>query len=289
MIEPTLVWNEQAQLGEGPIWVKDRLYWIDIIGRRLHAWTPLTRSRQTWQLANTPGTVVPRARGGLLIADDQGFTCFDPETGTQSHLATPPGFSKTGRMNDGKCDPAGRFWGGTMPLEWGEDSGLLYRLDASHKSDVMLTGIQCSNGIAWSGDKSRMFYIDTPTRCIDAFDYDHESGSISNRRTVVHIKDGKGMPDGMAIDSEDRLWVGMWDGSSVRCYDPDKGKEIERIEVPALNVTACAFGGQHLDELYITTARVECDVDDLERFPECGSLFMCKPGVRGVDAHAFAG
>jgi len=288
-MKATLLWNAQAELGEGPIWHDGRLLWVDIAQKHLHTWKPDGEVKRTIALDFEPGTVVPCSDGGILIADTCGFVLYSEAFEEQIRLSEPPEFERTGRMNDGKCDPAGRFWVGTMPLNWGEDSGLLYCLDRAQDCQVVERGIQCSNGLAWSADMKCMYYIDTPTRCIDAFDYDLASGRVGNRRTVVKVPEHHGMPDGMTIDEAGRLWVGMWGGWSVRCYDPDTGAEVASVSVPAPNVTACAFGGSDLSQLFITTARIDLDEDTLKKAPDAGGLFVCEPGVKGVEAFAYRG
>lgn len=146
----------------------------------------------------------------------------------------------------------------------------------------MLSDIAISNGIVWTSDRSTMYYIDSPTRRVDAFDYHPDTGEISNRRTAFEIPDGLGYPDGMSIDAEDRLWVALWNGWSVVRFDPQNGKLLDRIELPVANVTACAFGGPELNELYITTARKGTSDEELEKQPHAGGLFRVKVDVRGT-------
>jgi sugar lactone lactonase YvrE len=148
----------------------------------------------------------------------------------------------------------------------------------------MLDSVSISNGIVWTRDKKTMYYNDTPTGTVQAFDYDNKTGVISNRRVVIRIPRGGGGPDGMTIDSEDKLWIALWGSGTVCRYDPIAGEKMQTVKVPAPNVSSCAFGGKNLETLYITTARAWVNADKLKEFPLSGGLFSVKPGVRGVPA-----
>ena len=163
----------------------------------------------------------------------------------------------------------------------------LYRVDPDGKATKMLDSITISNGIVWTSDRKTMYYIDTPTRQIRAYDYDNASGNISNERVAVNVPDTLGFPDGMAIDEEDMLWVGMWNGDCVARFNPKTGQLVSKIEVPAHNVTACAFGGENLDTLYITTASLDMTEEERLRYPDAGSIFKAVPGVKGVRSPFF--
>jgi sugar lactone lactonase YvrE len=188
-------------------------------------------------------------------------------------------------MNDGACDSRGRFWAGTMHLDCVTCAGSLYRLDVTGEVHVMCRDVTISNGIAWSPDDSLMYYVDTPTLGIDAFDYEPETGAIAGRRRIATIEDGAGSPDGLVVDAEGCIWVALWEGWALRRYGPD-GTHLATVEVPASRVTKPAFGGESLTDLYITTARPE-EPDAAQ--PHAGGLFLARPGVRGLAAHAFNG
>jgi sugar lactone lactonase YvrE len=237
------------------------------------------------------GTIVRRASGGCLLALENGFAAFDPDTGELDFLVDPEADLPDNRFNDGKCDPAGRFWAGTMSLSHKPRplTGSLYSLDAEGRVQTHLTGIGVSNGIVWTSDASTMYYIDTVTRCVDAFDFDNQKGEISNRRSIVNVPDELGSPDGMAIDAEDKIWVAFYGGWCVARFDPATGKMVAQIKMPVSNVTACAFGGPDLDLLYITTARQGLDEAALAEQPQAGDLFAAQPGVPGVETPMYAG
>ena len=163
-------------------------------------------------------------------------------------------------------------------------SGALYSLDANHHATRHLSDVGISNGIVWTSDARTMYFIDTLDQRIDAFDYDLEQGTVKNRRSVIEVPKEFGSPDGMAIDAEDMLWVAIWGGNCVVRYDPHAGVEIGRVEAPASNVTACAFGGPQLNRIYITTAQLGLAPEALASQPEAGNLFVTEPGVTGVSA-----
>jgi sugar lactone lactonase YvrE len=187
-------------------------------------------------------------------------------------------------MNDGEVDPSGRFWAGTMELGAAPGRGSLYRLGPRGEVTRVLAGVSISNGLGWSPDERTLYYIDSPTQRIDAYDYDRSSGAIANRRTVAEIDPASGLPDGLAVDAEGCLWVALWGGSSLHRYTPD-GRLDRAVALPVSQVTSCAFGGPDLDELYVTSAWVGLE----EREPAAGGLFRLRPGVRGLPARRFAG
>jgi sugar lactone lactonase YvrE len=223
-----------------------------------------------------------------MLAIKSGFASLDLNT-EKVTLIVDPEKRPENRFNDGKCDPMGRFWAGSLEYKELSPAGCLWRLDANLTVHRMLDGIFASNGIVWTSDKETMYYTDSHTLRIDAFDYDNESGNISNRRAAVTCTKADGYPDGMAIDAEDKLWVAHWDGNSVKRWDPKTGKLLRKIEFPATRVTSCAFGGPNFDQLYVTTATTGVDPAVLAKYPNAGGLFRVDPGVRGVPTFEFAG
>jgi sugar lactone lactonase YvrE len=199
-------------------------------------------------------------------------------------LVSPEKELTRNRFNDGKCDPAGRFWVGSMGPRY---QASLYRITANGTCDKMVDSVTISNGIVWTADKKTMYYIDTNTGEVRAFDYDNSTGDIANSRVVIKFPSGIGMPDGMSIDAEGMLWIAHWGGYCVGRWNPATGKMIAKIEVPAPNVTSCAFSGKNLDVLYITTASTGMSANDLIKYPDSGKLFVANPGVKGVKANLF--
>ena len=279
--------STRATLGEGAIWYGDKLYWVDITEKRVYIYDPKANSERVIQLDSMVGTVVPRQGGGLAVAIQTGFALLDPDTGKVTPIVDPEADKPHTRFNDGKCDPKGRFWAGTMALSEGPRQGALYVLDGKGNVRKMVDGVSISNGICWSHDAKTMYYIDTPTYQVVAYDYDNETGDISNPRTVIEFDRDEGAPDGMTIDERGYLWIAMWGGYSVVCHDPNTGKRHAKVDVPARNVTSCAFGGDDLSDLYITSARQGNTPEQLKDQPYAGGLFRVKVGVRGVPAFAF--
>ncbi len=191
-------------------------------------------------------------------------------------------------MNDGKVDPSGRFWAGSMAKDERAGAGTLYRLDPDRSVTPMVDGLTIPNGLDWSADGRTMFYIDTTTNRVDAFDYDDAAGTIAGRRPAVLVDPGRGFPDGMTLDAEGFLWVALFDGWGVHRYAPD-GRLDRRIEVPAAQVTSVAFGGRDYDELYITTGQEGFPAGGLPGQPHAGGVFRCRPGVRGRPPNRFGG
>jgi len=287
--EVELVIDSKSELGEGAIWNyrTGELMWVNIKGKILNFYNPVSGLNKEMLTGQMVGTVVPAESGQVLVALQNGIYSLDPETGTKKLLADPEADKPDNRFNDGKCDPAGRLWAGTMSLVGAKQAGALYRFDPDTSIHKMVDGVGTSNGIVWSADKTKMYYIDTPTRQVMGYDYDNETGDISHPKVAVEIPEGAGYPDGMTIDEEDHLWVALWGGSAVACFNPENGELVRKIEVPAKNVTSCAFGGNDLGTLYITTARESTSDEDLQKFPHAGGVFKIRPGVKGVKAFFF--
>jgi sugar lactone lactonase YvrE len=291
IIEAQLALDAKATLGEGPCWDARRrsLYWVDIEENKLHRYDPAKGEDRAFQVGQPVGAAVVRESGGVLLALQQGFYAFDPDTETIAHLSDPELHLPENRFNDGKVDPAGRFWAGTMAMCEAPDCGSLYRLDTDLTVHRKIESVSISNGLAWSPDERVMYYVDSPTRVVAAFDYDKDSGEIANRRVVIQIPDGMGFPDGMCIDEEGMLWIALWDGAMVGRWNPANGELLGKIPLPVSRPTSCVFGGEDLDELYITSARTRLDEKTLAAQPFAGGLFKCRPGVRGGPAWNFAG
>ena len=284
-----LVLDAKTILGEGSIWhpKENKLYWIDIEGKSLHIYDPVTKEDKQFPLGSRVGTVVLLQAGGAIVALQSSIQKIDTKTGKLSFLTNPLPDTVNLRYNDGKCDPAGRFWVGTMALDSRRRGAVLYRMDKDKSIHQMLDSVTISNGIVWTADKKTMYYNDTPTGTIQGFDYNDKTGEIANRRVVVRISKGGGGPDGMTIDADGNLWVALWGSGTVGKFDPISGELLQKVIVPAPNVTSCAFGGKNLETLYITTARAGMNADKLKEFPLSGGLFSVKPGVHVVPAEFY--
>lgn len=286
-----LVLDTQSSLGEGAIWNyrTAELIWVDINSQILNIYNPYLNFNRELLTGQMIGTVVPAESGNLIVALEKGFYQLDPSTGSKAYIANPEAGILGNRFNDGKCDPAGRFWAGTMNKRGKTGAGALYRLDPDSTVHKMIDKVSVSNGICWSPDNKTMYYIDTPTRKVVAWDYENATGNIGNPKTVIEVPAEMGYPDGMTIDEQGNLWIALWNGSAVGCWDPVTGDLLRKIKVPALNVTSCAFGDNDLGTLYITTAREGTGEKDLEKYPHAGGVFKVRPGVKGVEAFLFRG
>jgi sugar lactone lactonase YvrE len=284
---PEVAVRRVSQLGEGSLWDAglERLLWVDIMQHRVMLYDPATGTNLELDVGGEVGTVVVARNGKLVAALADRLAVVDVDSGQVSDLVRLGPRREGHRCNDGKCDPRGRLWVGTMGPA---GAAALYCVDSDLTVSRRLDGVTVSNGLAWNRAATRFYYVDTPTHRVDEFDYDVETGQIAHRRTVVEIPPDQGAPDGMTIDDEDRLWVALWGGSSVIRLDPASGRVLERIELPVCNVTSCAFGGPELDRLYVTTARAGTDAAVLDARPESGSLFRVQVSARGVLGHRFA-
>ena len=291
LTEAKLVIESNSPLGEGPIWDRKTqvLWWVDILEGLVHRHDPADGANQSWSVEQMIGTIVTAQDGRLVIAAEKGFHWFDPETGNIELIVEPEPDKPQNRFNDGKCDPAGRLWAGTMPISEEGNSGILYCLHPDGKAETKQTGYAIPNGIVWNDEATIMYHIDSPTRRVDAWDYDNSTGSISNRRAVYHVQQKGAFPDGMAMDVEGKIWLALWGGWAVIRFDPVNGEELERIPVPVSRTSACAFGGPNLDTLFITTAKKDITPDELEKEPLAGCVFKTNPGVCGQPPVSFAG
>ena len=220
------------------------LYWVDILSSLLYIYDPATGENRALDVGRHVGTVVTRASGGLMLAVREGFASFDLETQEMTLIANTEAHITGNRFNDGKCDPGGRFWAGTMAYENPTNQGSLYRLDTDLSVHRIFGDVAISNGIIWSLDHTTMYYIDTLRKNVRAFDYADDTGDISNERVIINVPEEIGMPDGMAIDSEGMLWVAHYGGSCVSRWNPNTAQLLLKIDLPVTQVTACAFGGR---------------------------------------------
>lgn len=285
------VFQARAQLGEGPSWIPwlRKVLWIDIEQSRVHLFDPVSRSNQTFDIGCHVGCAVPGANGNVFVATAKGFGELDLHSGRLSWITHPEAHLPGNRFNDGKADPAGRLWAGSLAYSEAAGAAGLYLLDENRQARRVLDGITISNGLAWTADHRTFYYIDTPTMKVEAFDFDKSTSAISARRTVITVPEGVGYPDGMAIDREGMLWIGMWDGWSVQRWNPRTGERLAKIELPVARVTACCFGGENLDELYLTTASTRLDAAALAGQPLAGGLFRVRVGVQGYAPFEYRG
>lgn len=286
-----LVIDTRAELGEGPVWDGDTgtLYWVDIERGQLHAYQPEGEADRVWDVGCKIGAAVPREAGGLILATADGFELLDLESSQKTPLADPESDRPDNRFNDGKCDPQGRFWAGTLSMVREPRAGSLYVLEANHAVRLIFDGVTTSNGLGWSPDGLTMYYIDTPTMMVRAFDFNGIAGAISNERVAVQFPVGVGRPDGMTVDADGMLWIAHWDGGRVTRWDPGTGKLLDTVMLPVDRVTSCTFGGSDLNTLFITTASHGLNEAQLSEQSHAGGLFAIHPPIGGLPANGYAG
>ena len=277
-ITAELAYDGKAELAEGPVWHEGALWWVDIFAgtlNRLDSSTGINSSRSTGDFL---GAAVPTSRGDWLLARRHQIVRMDWWTGQAETLATLDGPQHRLRFNDGKCDPRGRFLVGTMHRDSKPGTAALHQFSGG-RLKPMLDGITISNGMDWSPDGTRFYYADSPTGRVDVFDYDPATGAMANRRPLIKVR--KGVPDGLCCDRDGNIWLALWEGGAVACFDGQSGALLERIKLPVDKVTSCCFGGDKLDRLFITTAwegntRARRDAE-----PLAGGIFVAQPGVSG--------
>ena len=288
-VSPELVVDLRAELGEGPLWDdwRERLLFVDIMRGHVHEFDPVTKSDRVLDVAEPVGAVALTMKGDWLIATKTGFWRLDPESGRKSIIAAVEDDQLNNRMNDGYVDRRGRFWAGTMGMGVRE-RGSLYRLDPDGTVTQMLTHVSTSNGIDWSPDDRLMYYVDTPTRQIDCFDFDDASGTIRNRRPFVRFPTGTGRPDGLVVDADGHVWVALWNGGAVQRYAPDGRLEAD-IRFPVTLTTKCAFAGSDRRDVYVTSAWIDLTAEERVSQPMAGGVFRLRPGPAGQPSRRFAG
>lgn len=291
MVDVACVLDVRARLGECPIWCaeENRLYWADLNGRTINRFDPLTGTNEVTSVPAQVGSFALREKGGLVVALRSGFHLFDLATAMLEPIADPETHLPVNRFNDGRCDPAGRFWAGTMrdPQDPNLREGSLYRLGVDRSVSRMVDGIGTSNGLAFSPDRRTMYFADSSVQVqtIWAFDFDAATGTIANRRVFATTHDLPGRPDGACVDQEGCYWSANVYGWQVVRYAPD-GRVIQTIPVPVEKPSMVAFGGPRLDVLYITSIR---DTTTAGGQPQAGSLFACEPGARGLPEPRYQG
>jgi sugar lactone lactonase YvrE len=287
---PDLAFDGRATLGEGPVWDEEqqRLVWLDILPGLVHRFDPVTGSDAVFRAGKPVGSAGLRHGGGLVLAVEDGFALLDPGWRRLDQVAVIEHPGPPARFNEGRCDPAGRFLAGTMAYDLTPGAGSVYRLGPDLAVTKLWDGVTISNGLAWTADGATLYYIDSPTQGVDAFDYDAGTGRLGNRRRVLDIPAAAGLPDGMTIDTDGCLWVALYGGSAVHRYTPD-GRLDAVLSFPVSNVTCPVFGGPGLGTLYVTSARDGLGERQLAAQPHAGAVFAADVGARGLPAPRFAG
>ncbi|MEM6821962.1 MAG: SMP-30/gluconolactonase/LRE family protein [Verrucomicrobiota bacterium] len=284
-MNPEPIGTRVSKWGEGPVWHNNLLYYVDIAGQAVLSFDPNTGEEKEWSVDQQVGFVVPCKSGKLLCGGGRGFFYLDTTSGETTDIHNPEPDIETNRINDGKCSPDGRAFGGSISMNKTTGAASLYRLDPDLSCHLAYKGVTNSNGIVWSLDAATCYYIDTPTRLVLAFDYSSETGELTNKREAFSTGAIDASPDGMAIDANGHLWIAFCHGSCVVRFDPDTGEQLQRIEFPCMETTACAFGGPNGNDLYVTTGINGSKDEEL-----AGRLFVIRDiGVSGKPAFVFAG
>lgn len=283
MVQASQVTEPLAYHGEGPVWHDAwGLVYVDMLAGDLMRLDPASGQVKRHHVGDVAAVVRPRRNGGAVVAVERGFALIDPGTAPEDLRYLGDVWTDDSvRMNEGGCDPDGRFYAGSMAYDKREGAGSVYRLDPDGTWRTVLTGVTISNGFGFSPDGGTAYYVDTPTGRIDAFTYDTDAG-LTDRRPLADVD---GRPDGLTVDSEGCVWVALFGGSAVLRYRPD-GSLDDRVEVPASQVTACTLGGPGLRTLYITTSR---EGQEPGAEPLAGAIFAAEVGVPGQPPLPFAG
>lgn len=279
----TLLYPSKCILAEGPYWHAgwNSFLWVDIENGMLYRYDWEDKAVKTWQFPHRLTLVIEGKDEKLILALGARLARFDPVTEELEWLVDIELEKPLNRCNDGACDASGRLWIGTMSTQIDKNAGALYAVDTHLALTKKVAPVTISNGIAWSLDNEIMYYIDSPTRKVQAFQFDHHTGDMTLIGDVIHVPLELGTPDGMSMDEKGHLWIAHYGGSGVYCWDPKSGRLLDKIEVPAPHVTSCAFGGPENDQLLITTARENMTEEQLGKFPESGSVFIVPMDVKG--------
>jgi sugar lactone lactonase YvrE len=263
----------ECVVGEGPFWHQGRLFWVDILGSRLHSCDEKGADLHSIDFPSHLGAAAPWG-AGFIAGTKDGLGVMISHGAFKLLPASPP--MATGmRFNDGKLDPSGRFWCGSNAYTFTPGMGSLYRVERNGAIKCLVTGLILPNGLDWDEDAGLFYFVDTFTQRVDKFDYDAASGDIENRRLAFHIPKEYGIPDGMSLDPQGRLWVACWGGSRVVAFEPKTGRTLCTIRVPTQLSSSCAVGPDGRS-LYITTARSVLSPEALANEPLAGSVFRAE-------------
>ncbi|NXG78262.1 RGN protein, partial [Baryphthengus martii] len=291
------VGSERYRLGESPLWdeKENALLYVDITGRKVCRWSSVTKQVQAIPVDAPVSSVALRKSGGYVLTLGTRFAALEWQVRQVTTVARVEGEKPTNRFNDGKVDPAGRYFAGTMaeeirPAVLERRQGSLYTLFSDLSVVKHFDQVDISNGLDWSLDHRTFFYIDSLSYSVDAFDYDLQTGKIGNRRSVYRLEKEESIPDGMCVDTEGKLWVACYDGGRVIRLDPETGKRLQTVKLPVDKTTSCCFGGKDYSEMFVTSASDGMDKEGLSRQPQAGGIFKITGlGVKGVAPYPFGG
>jgi len=283
MMKASVLHPSQCILGEGPIWHAERkcCYWVDIESGILFEYHWISKSTRTWIFDYQVTMVCPGQNNSLILGLNNGVGRFDTESGELEYILDVETENEDIRCNDGACDSKGRLWIGSMQKEFQQGAASLYVIDKDLKIKKVLKDLTISNGLAWSPDNSRLYFIDSPTRLVQSFYFNEITSEIRFEKNVIEIPSNLGIPDGMTIDQEGMLWIAHWGGYGVYKWNPNDGSLLDMIEIPAPYVTSCTFAGENMDHMVITTAKGDLNEADLAQYPESGNTFCHKLDAMG--------
>ena len=284
-MNPELFIRSNCINAEGPLWDERQqtFYFIDVEAGKVFSFKD--GKLTSWEAGEKVGFAVLRENGGMIAGLASGIYAVDFPNGGKRLMVSPEADLPGNRFNDGKVDPFGRLFAGTMTMIRPEEAkgplAALYRLDCSgneYRARKVIGQVGLSNGLAWSSDRKKFFYVDTDFHTISEYDYDPDTGEIGKGRVIIRVPDQMGYPDGMTVDENGKLWIALWGGGAVSQWDPGTGELLLKIALPVKNVSSCCFGGPEMDILFITTAS---QGTDLKQYPLAGNVFCMKAGVRG--------
>jgi sugar lactone lactonase YvrE len=283
-MKASVLYPSHCILGEGPLWHPERktVFWVDIENRKLYGYNWETKITRSWTFDYKVSMVVIGKDGYLILALQGGIARFHPDSEAFEWITDLEKEIPDNRSNDGKCDIEGRLWVGTMHKDHKQGAGSLYCIEGHRQVYKRKEDVSISNGLAWSLDNARLYYIDSPTQTVQSFYYNQQTGDIEFEKVIITIPPEMGTPDGMTMDSEGMLWIAHWGGFGVYRWNPHTGNLIGKISVPAPNITSCTFAGDQLDYLVITTASENLSAEELLKYPESGNVFIVTPGVHGT-------
>lgn len=291
-----VVHDEPMKTGECPVWhaVESALYWVDIPGFMVHRLHPASGKYSSWKMPTEPSAIAVDVDNNLVVATRAGFVYLNTSSGEMEDIAPAPYDTKVMRFNDGRVDPAGRFWVGTLYEPRDQAKAEMHVLEAGKLREAWRGGMTNSNGLAWTPDGKTMFHADTTTHRVDVYDYDVASGTAANRRNLVTFEINKtsgtygGRPDGAAMDSEGNYWVAMYEGGRILKLSPT-GELLQQIELPLRCPTAVAFGGPDLRTLYVTSASEGRSKEELAQYPHSGKVLAFPVDVAGLEQPEYRG
>jgi len=291
-----IVHDERMLVGESAVWhaVESALYWVDIDGKSVHRLHPSSGKYSRWNTATEPSAIAVDQDNNLVLATRAGFVYLNTTTGDIDDIVPAPYDTSIVRFNDGRTDPAGRFWVGTMYEPRDQQKAEMYVLDKGELRLAWAGGMRNSNGLSFSPDGKTMYHSDTTSHRVDAYDYDVRTGTASNRRNLVTFSDDKkaadygGRPDGAAVDSEGNYWSAMFEGGRIVKLSPT-GELLQEIELPVRCPTSVAFGGPDLRTLFVTSASKGLSNDELAQYPHSGKVLAFSVDVPGIEQAEYRG